>query len=432
MHKLKMLIGIMCIIISPKLFAQGSNTDSANMHTGYLKIFIDGVPDWQDYVKVKLWYADYVRDPRLAQVQVIVSLQPTASGGALYHIFFLGRDKFSGKNDTLTYTAPEENTKRQTRDGVVTVIDMGLMPYFALNGQQKYFSFTYNDIQEKIKKSGDKWNYWVFTLQANPDLTVDASGTAVSGFTSVSAARVTPQKKFRLLGDIVLDYNNFKTDSINYASTELIEHLNGLWVKSINDHWSWGLEAGAYSSTFSNIQSEFSFAPGVEYDLFPYSESVNHILTLKYRIKPAYTSYTDTSIYNYLHEVLLNHILDATYTRIERWGNISTTVTATQFLNHPSQFRLDLTGQMDFHIAQGLFLNLGGHFAYIKNQRSISNVGLSAEEIILQHKETLSNFNYGLSVGITYTFGAIFNSIVNPRYESGITIDPEVASIIGP
>ena len=126
-----------------------------------------------------------------------------------------------------------------------------------------------------------------------------------------------------------------------------------------------------------------------------------------------------------------SQIFDATYSRIERWGNLSTTLTATQFLNHPAQFRFDISGQIDIRLAQGLFLNLSGNYSYIKNQRSISNVGLTPEEIILQHKEILSNYTYGLHIGITYTFGAIFNNIVNPRYESGITIDPEVASIIG-
>ncbi|MEI6749859.1 MAG: hypothetical protein WCM93_11925, partial [Bacteroidota bacterium] len=79
----------------------------------------------------------------------------------------------------------------------------------------------------------------------------------------------------------------------------------------------------------------------------------------------------------------------------------------------------------------GLFLNFIGNFSYIKNQRSLSNTGLTPEEIILQHKEILTNYSYGLQIGITYTFGAIFNNIVNPRYESGITIDPEVADILG-
>ena len=85
---------------------------------------------------------------------------------------------------------------------------------------------------------------------------------------------------------------------------------------------------------------------------------------------------------------------------------------------------------MNFHIVQGLFVSLIGNYSYINNQRGISNVGLSPEEIVLQHRELLTNYSYGLQVGISYTFGAIYNNIVNPRYESGILIDPEIANIL--
>ncbi|MBA3647085.1 MAG: hypothetical protein H0W62_00805 [Chitinophagales bacterium] len=438
MKKMQTLLLSILIISATKSFAQTSGTDSTShsintdstLHSSYLKIFIDGIPDWQDYVKVKMWYADYVRDPKLSQVQVVISLQPTASGGQRYSLFFLGRERFDGKNDTLSYTAALENTKRQTRDELTNVIMMGLMPYFALNGQGKYFGFEYTDMQQRAQKSFDKWNYWIFTLEVNPDIAVDASGTGIAGDAVVSAARVTDDWKIRFTGDAIIDYNSFKTDTLTYKSTELIKLLNSLVVKSVNDHWSLGAEAGYYSSSFSNISSQFQAAVGGEYDLFPYNQSVNHLLTFRYRLQPFYTLYNDTTIYNKTGEFLLNHIFDATYTRVERWGNFIFDFTAKEYVNHPDQFRLDIVGAIEVRLAQGLFLNLLGNYSYIRNQRDISNVGLSPEEIVLQHRELQTNYSYGLTVGISYTFGAIYNNIVNPRYESGIIIDPEIANIL--
>ncbi len=431
MNRIKFIIISVVVFFSLSLKAQINVADSASKNPNYLKVYIDGIPEWQDYVKVKLWYADNVRDPALAQMQVIISTQPTASGGELYHLFFIGRGNFTGKNDTLSYPAPLENTKRQTRDGLTNVIAMGLMPYFSLNGQHKYFTFDYNDVEQKLQRSSDKWKFWVFTVGATPEFKKDEGGTSLAGSAVLSASHVTDNWKFRGMTDAILDFEKFTTDTINYQDAEIIRHINFLVVKSINDHWSWGAEIGHYSSTFNNIDHQFYLAPGIEYDIFPYSESINHILTFKYRLKPLYNFYPDTTIYNKTRELLLSHVFDATYTRIERWGNLSTTLTASQYLNHPDQFRFDVSAQMDFHLAQGLFLNLVGNFAYIKNQRSISNVGLTPEEIILQHREILTNYSYGFQIGITYTFGAIYNSIVNPRYESGITIDPEVADILG-
>jgi hypothetical protein len=431
MNRIKIIIITVFILISVSLKAQMNIADSIAKSSNYLKVYLDGIPEWQDYVRVKLWYADFVRDPALAQIQVIISTQPTASGGKLYHIFFIGRNSFNGRNDTLSCPSPLEYTKRQTRDELTNVITMGLMPYFSLNSQHKFFAFDYNDVLQKMQRSSDKWKFWVFTVGATPEFKKDEAGTSMAGSALLSASHVTDDWKFRVMTDAILDYEKFTTDTINFESTELIRHINFLAVRSINDHWSWGAEIGHYSSTFNNIQSQYYLAPGIEYDIFPYSESINHILAFKYRIKPLLNFYSDTTIYNKTQEFLLSHVLDATYTRIERWGNFSTTLTATQYLNHPDQFRFDVSGQMDFRLAQGLFLNLVGKYAYIQNQRSISNTGLSPEEIILQHNEMLTNYSYAVQIGITYTFGAIFNSIVNPRYESGITIDPEVADILG-
>ena len=41
------------------------------------------------------------------------------------------------------------------------------------------------------------------------------------------------------------------------------------------------------------------------------------------------------------------------------------------------------------------------------------------EEILLERRALLTNYRYGAFVGISYTFGSIFNSVVNPRFGTG-------------
>ena len=38
------------------------------------------------------------------------------------------------------------------------------------------------------------------------------------------------------------------------------------------------------------------------------------------------------------------------------------------------------------------------------------------EEILLRLRELQSDYEYGFSISLTYTFGSIFSSIVNPRF----------------
>ena len=88
--------------------------------------------------------------------------------------------------------------------------------------------------------------------------------------------------------------------------------------------------------------------------------------------------------------------------------------------------------QLNIRVAKGLYFSVTGNISLINNQLTISKVNLKPEEIILQQRETLTNYSYGVQVGVRYTFGSIYNNVVNPRYEGGVNIDSEVINIETP
>jgi len=394
--------------------------------TNYLRVFLDGAGDSENYIKVKLWYIDYVRDYKQSQVHIIINSQPTASGGLLYTIRFLGKENFEAKNDTLKFTAKVENSNRENRDELTNVITMGLMPYLASNNQQKFMAFDYTDKTKLVEQSIDKYNNWVYTTTLNTFLSGDKVSEVLSGDGSFSAARITDKWKTRLTASLNYGSNSYETTTYNFNGKTVIKNLKGLVVKSINDHWSLGLEPAFYASTFSNVKSQFSIATGLEYDVFPYSQSVNDLFTFKYRLQPLYNSYIDKTVFDKTKEFLFNQIVDVTYTHITNWGNISSTLTGSDYINKTKAYRLDLVNQANFRVAKGLFFNVTGNVSLINNQLSLSSQSLTPEQIILQQRQTLSNYSYSLQVGIRYTFGSIFNNIVNPRYENGVNVDNEI------
>ena len=394
--------------------------------TNYLRVFLDGAGDSENYIKVKLWYIDYVRDYNQSQVHIIINSQPTASGGLLYTIRFLGKENFETKNDTLKFTAKVENSNRENRDELTNVITMGLMPYLASNNQQKFMAFDYTDKTKLVEQSIDKYKNWVYTTTLNTFLSGDKVSEVLSGDASFSAARITDKWKTRLTAGLNYGSNSYETNTYKFSGKTVIKNLKGLVVKSINDHWSLGLEPAFYASTFSNVKSQFSIATGVEYDVFPYSQSVNDLFTFKYRLQPLYNSYIDETIFGQTKQFLFNQIVDVTYTHITNWGNISSTLTGSDYINYTKAYRLDLVNQANFRVAKGLFFNVTANVSLINNQLSLSSKSLTPEQIILRQRETLSNYSYSLQVGIRYTFGSIFNNIVNPRYEGGVNIDNEL------
>lgn len=42
---------------------------------------------------------------------------------------------------------------------------------------------------------------------------------------------------------------------------------------------------------------------------------------------------------------------------------------------------------------------------------------LTVEELLLRQQQLQSGFNYFVSVGFNYSFGSIYNTIVNPRFD---------------
>ena len=202
------LVLLLFMVTFLKVSAQQNDTIQKN---NYLRVFLDGASESENYIKVKFWYIDYVRDQKQSQVHIIINSQPTASGGLQYSIRFLGHEKFENKNDTLHYIAKVENSNRENRDELTNVITMGLMPYLASNGQQKYMAFDYTDKTKLVEQSVDKYKNWVYTATANTFLSGDKISEVLSADGSFSAARITDKWKTRLTAGLSYGSNNYET-----------------------------------------------------------------------------------------------------------------------------------------------------------------------------------------------------------------------------
>ena len=73
--------------------------------------------------------------------------------------------------------------------------------------------------------------------------------------------------------------------------------FRSLYVLSVSDHFSAGFFTGFGNSTYANIKSSFDFSPAIEYNYFPYQESVRRNFTFLYRIGSLYQNYFNETIY---------------------------------------------------------------------------------------------------------------------------------------
>ena len=131
--------------------------------------------------------------------------------------------------------------------------------------------------------TSDRWNSWVFNASVNGFLTGQKTYNSNQIFGGISARRITPDWKIDLDLNMNLNIDNFEIDDQVINSVNNSRSFETLLVRSINDHWSAGGELEIESSTFSNYKLKTTVMPGIEYDIFPYSESTRRQRRLLYR-----------------------------------------------------------------------------------------------------------------------------------------------------
>src|SRR5688572_8366612 len=105
------------------------NDTSGN--SGILKIYLNCDECDLAFMKQELPYLHYVRDRKLAEVQIIVSSQGTGAGGIQYSLQFLGLGSFKDMNDTLKYSLPPNYSSDEFRNKMNQFVLLGLTRFIA-------------------------------------------------------------------------------------------------------------------------------------------------------------------------------------------------------------------------------------------------------------------------------------------------------------
>jgi hypothetical protein len=74
---------------------------------------------------------------------------------------------------------------------------------------------------------------------------------------------------------------------------------------------------------------------------------------------------------------------------------------------------------MNVRLFKGFSVNLFGEFSRTRDQVYLPRGEASTEEILLRQRQLLTGYQYSFEFGFSYTFGSIFNNIVNPRFGGG-------------
>lgn len=383
------------------------------------KVFIDGYRLDMNYIKTEIPFVNYVRDRKEADVHVLITQQGTGSGGREYTLSFIGLNKYEDLKNELTFYSNTVQTADEVRKGLTQILKLGLAPYLARTPISSILNLVYNG---KVKPTSvvDKWNFWVFNISARGRLNGEKSRKSNSIRGSFSVSRITPESKLRLSLSGNIDESKFDYEDYKETSSSKSRSFDGLYAKSLGEHWSLGLMVDSNYSTYSNIAFGFSIFPAVEFNVFPYSESTRRQLRILYRIGYNYDKYIEKTVNDKMSDTTIKQALSVTLDFTEPWGNAELSVEGSNyFLHHWEYTRFRVSGYLSLRLIKGLSLTVDGRYSAIHDQLNLRKGEASVEELLLRRTELASNYSYQISVGLSFSFGSVYSNVVNPRFGGG-------------
>ena len=372
-------------------------------------------------MRTEITFVTYVRDRTAADVHVLVTTQGTGGGGIEYSVKFIGQGRFRDVDHSLTYVAPQTATFDERRRGLASMLKLGLVRYVADTPLASRLRLQFDEPKAggPAVSTRDPWNFWVFRLGGNGGLEVEqaTSQTTVAG--NISANRTTAAWKVNLFGGANYRQQHFDLeDEGEYTAVRKSFDGRALIAKSLTTHWSTGVTAAIGASTFTNYDLRTRVAPTLEYNIYPYSESTRRILTLLYSVGVQSADYTEETIYGKATETLIDHQFEVSLGLRQPWGTANGGFEAAQYLNRHAKYRIGAFGGMDVRLFKGFSISMDGSVSKRRDQLSLRRGEATSEEILVRQRELATDYSFDFGFGISYSFGSIFNSVVNPRFRS--------------
>lgn len=371
-------------------------------------------------LKQELPYVNHAIDPAGAQVNLFIVTNWLSNGNRVYDVDFRGEEELSGNRLRFKVSTTAIMTGREIDELLVQRIKVGLAGFLAGTSWADLVELEVSDVPEDAgtvtQAQSDNWNNWIFEAGATFRTRQESRRRRTNLGLSFDADRTTPE--WRLRGRV--NYRS-ETQSITEQDGSELKSLrldvwsNASAVKSISNHWSVGLFGSMTSTTFRNLEYHSWLAPAIEYNYFDYNEVPFKELTVAYRLGWTYNDYFEETIFLQNHESLVRQSLNVNLRLRQRWGDIFTGVSGANFLSDFSKNRLSLNTRANVRIIKGLSFNFRGRYEIINDQISLPRGDASPEDILLGQAQLATNFDLDLSFGVSYTFGSLFNNVINQR-----------------
>lgn len=406
---------VLLVILTAASHAAHAQVDTS---TAKPRAFLDCPACDDAYMRQGLTFVELVRDPRLADVHVIVATSALAMGAELVLIETIDRRRV--RRDTSTFTLPPTATEVERRAAVLRGIRFALVPGLLRSSLLQQFELVARDSSSAAPRPSsqpDRWRRWVMRVGVSGDSQRDDNygQTGIEG--SLGAVRVTDAAKVNISYEQSSRTSRFRlSDSSTLRVTQRDQRFAALWVRSLGRHAGVGGQVRVESSVFQNVKARANTRLALEANLFPYEEATRRQALLRYGIGYDALRYRDTTIYGLLRETRPQQTVILRLDTRESWGGAWLKGTWQQYLHDGSKRRTVIDFNIDWRVVTGVNFYIGGSYGLLNDQIALVGANLTDQERLLRIRELRSGASSYTAIGLSFTFGSRFNDVVNLRF----------------
>jgi len=378
------------------------------------------------YYRTEITWVNWVNDPEVADLHIIMGSLSTGAGGREYQIDFIGVGD-GGYEDQHHYNQLATDTQRESLDGIAHTLGLGIANWANTQGYRglvrlegpnpELGEFARRRVvsQEEVD---DPWNLWVFRINGNGNRSSEATRTTTRFNGGFSASRVSPTWKinFNVFSNHLRERRELSTGVFNTIETDI--NFSQLVAYSVADHWSVGITGRAGRQHQFNREARVQVQPSIEFSFFPYEEATRRSLTAFYSIGPSYNHYFERTVLGEEYETRWEHSIDISFSSRQTWGDAGFSIRASHYLHNWDLYNRSVQGDINYRITRGISVFARGDVAWVQDQIYLSAEGATDEEALLNLRRRATDRESSFSIGLQLQFGSIFNNVVNNRFRS--------------
>ncbi len=416
------LAAISVVSLSGSVAAQAQPAD-----TGPLNVFLDCQAQNCDsnHFRTEISFVNWVRDRTASDVHVLITGQETGGGGVMYALSFFGQRAFASDTLELSLTTAQSATSAERRDVLTNRIAQGLLRYAIHTPGIDRVGVKSPSADDDDEDGGgapapggiDPWKHWVFStgIEANAD--GEQRQASKKLHMAFDAARITEIWKYQLRIQGSYTQDRYDLNDGKFVVVRRNYSTGTQLTKALAPQWSAGLQAEAGTSTFRNQDLYARLAPLLEYSFFPYSEFSRRRVTLQYSLGVNHFDYKEETLFDKRKEQVADEALQLAVRYQQPWGSSNLELEGSHYFHDLSRYSLGAEGGIDIRIARGLEFEVGASYSRVHNQLYIQKGDASDEDVLTERLALATGYEYELGIGLRYTFGSIFNNIINRRIQ---------------